>query len=89
MVGAGYVAVELAGVFQGLGTETHLFLRHEKALRKFTVAGAREHNRLGCGLRVFVLLHGRSLAIACHPRRHQKHGLLCPLVHLLRQAPVP
>jgi glutathione reductase (NADPH) len=33
VVGAGYIAVELAGVFQGLGTETSLFCRHDNVLR--------------------------------------------------------
>jgi len=35
VVGAGYIAVELAGVFNGLGTETHLFFRYDRALRNF------------------------------------------------------
>lgn len=35
VVGAGYIAVELAGVLQALGTETKLVLRKEKALRNF------------------------------------------------------
>lgn len=35
VVGAGYIAVELAGMFNALGTETHLFIRHEKFLRTF------------------------------------------------------
>jgi glutathione reductase (NADPH) len=35
VVGAGYIAVELAGIFNALGTETHLFVRQDKALRKF------------------------------------------------------
>lgn len=35
VVGAGYIAVELAGVFNTLGTETHLLIRHEKVLRTF------------------------------------------------------
>lgn len=35
VVGAGYIAVELAGVLAALGTETHLVLRKEKALRNF------------------------------------------------------
>lgn len=32
MIGAGYIAVELAGVFTGLGTDTTLVLRKEKAM---------------------------------------------------------
>lgn len=35
MVGAGYIAVELAGIFHTLGSETHLLIRGEKVLRKF------------------------------------------------------
>ncbi|KAH7103850.1 glutathione-disulfide reductase [Auriculariales sp. MPI-PUGE-AT-0066] len=35
VVGAGYIAVEIAGVFNALGTETHLLIRHEKVLRTF------------------------------------------------------
>lgn len=35
VVGAGYIAVEIAGVMQALGSETHLLVRKEKALRNF------------------------------------------------------
>ena len=35
LVGAGYIAVEMAGMFHHLGTETHLFIRHDKFLRTF------------------------------------------------------
>ncbi|KAI9797812.1 MAG: Glutathione reductase [Piccolia ochrophora] len=35
IVGAGYIAVEMAGMFHHLGTETHLFIRHDKFLRTF------------------------------------------------------
>ncbi|KDN46772.1 putative GLR1-glutathione reductase [Tilletiaria anomala UBC 951] len=35
VVGAGYIAVELAGVFNTLGSETHLLIRGEKFLRAF------------------------------------------------------
>ena len=34
-MGAGYIAVEMAGMFHHLGTETHLFIRHDKFLRTF------------------------------------------------------
>ncbi|CAN0477029.1 unnamed protein product, partial [Laminaria digitata] len=33
VVGAGYIAVELAGIFNALGTDTHLFIRQERAMR--------------------------------------------------------
>ncbi len=35
VVGAGYIAVELAGVFHALGTQAHLLVRKEKPLRGF------------------------------------------------------
>ncbi|KAF9228700.1 hypothetical protein BS17DRAFT_772377 [Gyrodon lividus] len=35
VVGAGYIAVEFAGVFNALGSETHLFIRYDKVLRTF------------------------------------------------------
>lgn len=35
VVGAGYIAVEMAGMMHALGTETHLFIRHETFLRPF------------------------------------------------------
>ena len=35
LVGAGYIAVEMAGMFHHLGSETHLFIRHDTFLRTF------------------------------------------------------
>jgi glutathione reductase (NADPH) len=35
VVGAGYIAVELCGIFNGLGCETNLIIRHEFPLRNF------------------------------------------------------
>lgn len=35
VIGAGYIAVEIAGVFHALGTETHLVVRKHKPLREF------------------------------------------------------
>lgn len=35
VIGSGYIAVELAGVFNALGTETHQFARKESVLRNF------------------------------------------------------
>ena len=35
VVGAGYIAVELAGVMHAMGVETHMFIRGEHFLRKF------------------------------------------------------
>ena len=35
LVGAGYIAVEMAGMFHALGSETHLFIRQNTFLRTF------------------------------------------------------
>lgn len=35
VVGAGYIAVEVAGVLHALGSETHLFVRNDRPLRNF------------------------------------------------------
>lgn len=35
IIGAGYIAVEIAGVLNALGTKTHLFVRKESPLRSF------------------------------------------------------
>lgn len=35
VIGAGYIAVELAGVFQSLGTDTTLLVRRNTPLRSF------------------------------------------------------
>lgn len=35
MLGAGYIAVELAGVFHSLGTDTTLLVRRDSPLRTF------------------------------------------------------
>jgi glutathione reductase (NADPH) len=58
IVGAGYIAVEFAGMFNALGTETHLFIRQDRFLRAFdpmiqdTVTA--EYERLG------IKVHKRS-----------------------------
>jgi glutathione reductase (NADPH) len=54
LVGAGYIAVEFAGMFNALGTETHLYIRGDTFLRNFdpmvqeTVT--KEYERLGVHL---------------------------------------
>ena len=51
IVGAGYIAVEFAGMFNALGTETHLFLRQDSFLRTFDPMiqekAVAEYERLG------------------------------------------
>ncbi|KAM3512886.1 hypothetical protein MY11210_003442 [Beauveria gryllotalpidicola] len=51
IVGAGYIAVEFAGMFNALGTETHMFIRHDTFLRYFDPmiqeSVTNEYERLG------------------------------------------
>ncbi|KAI9771334.1 MAG: Glutathione reductase [Geoglossum simile] len=51
LVGAGYIAVELAGMFNALGSETHMFIRHGTFLRTFDPmiqeAAVKEYERQG------------------------------------------
>jgi len=58
LVGAGYIAVEFAGMFNALGVETHLFIRHDTFLRHFDPmvqeVVTKEYERLG------VKIHKRS-----------------------------
>ncbi|PHH66838.1 hypothetical protein CDD81_5970 [Ophiocordyceps australis] len=58
IVGGGYIAVEFAGMFNALGTDTHLFIRHDTFLRKFDPmiqeAVTKEYGRLG------INMHKRS-----------------------------
>lgn len=54
IVGAGYIAVEFAGMFNALGTETHLFIRHNTFLRSFDPmiqeSVTKEYERIGVNL---------------------------------------
>ncbi|KAK3186921.1 Glutathione reductase [Lecanicillium sp. MT-2017a] len=54
IIGAGYIAVEFAGMFNALGTETHLFIRHNTFLRNFDPmiqeSVTKEYERLGVNL---------------------------------------
>lgn len=54
IIGAGYIAVEFAGMFNALGTETHLFIRHNTFLRNFDPiiqeSVTNEYERLGVNL---------------------------------------
>lgn len=58
VIGAGYIAVEMAGMLNALGTETHLFIRHDTFLRTFDPMVQEkitaEYERLG------VIIHRQS-----------------------------
>ena len=66
VVGAGYIAVEIAGVLHGLGTKTHLAFRKETFLREFdelVVSGLTEsYENQG------IQLHANSVPKEVHQR---------------------
>ncbi len=65
VVGAGYIAVELAGVFHALGTDSHLLVRKEKPLRAFD-------NMLSDTLVEQMAKHGPTLHNHSSPERIEK-----------------
>ncbi len=61
VVGGGYIAVEFAGIFNGLGSQVHLLYRGEQVLRGFDDdlrhALATELRRKGIDLRLHCVVH--------------------------------
>jgi len=66
VVGAGYIAVELAGVFHALGTQAHLLVRKDKPLRAFD-------DMLSDTLVEQMAKHGPTLHTNSTPSRIEKH----------------
>ncbi|KAL8426680.1 hypothetical protein Efla_005937 [Eimeria flavescens] len=64
VVGAGYIAVELSGVLQALGTETHLFVRGETALRKFDCMIQQQNHKNLTALGVTVHPHSVPVEVS-------------------------
>jgi glutathione reductase (NADPH) len=92
LVGAGYIAVEFAGMFNALGVETHLFIRHDTFLRSFDPmlqeGVTKEYERLG------VKLHKRSQAnkvekdektckLTIHYKEGDSEGVVSDVDHLI------
>jgi glutathione reductase (NADPH) len=75
VVGAGYIAVELAGVFYALGTQTHLLVRNEKPLRAFD-------EMLSTTLVEQMAKHGPTLHNHSTPERVEKLSNGRLVVHL-------
>ncbi len=75
VVGAGYIAVELAGVFHALGTDSHLLVRKEKPLRAFD-------NMLSETLVEQMAKHGPTLHNHSSPERIEKLADGNLMVHL-------
>ena len=67
VVGAGYIAVELAGVFHALGTKTDLVVRKEKPLRNFDPM-------LSDTLVEQMAKHGPTLHTHSTPSKVEKHA---------------
>ncbi|KAL2175352.1 uncharacterized protein P884DRAFT_262533 [Thermothelomyces heterothallicus CBS 202.75] len=92
LVGAGYIAVEFAGMFNALGVETHLFIRYDTFLRHFDPmiqeGVTKEYERLG------VKVHKRSQAkkvekdektgkLTIHYREGDDEGVVSDVDHLI------
>ncbi|KAK3304129.1 uncharacterized protein B0T15DRAFT_231159 [Chaetomium strumarium] len=92
LVGAGYIAVEFAGMFNALGVETHLFIRHDTFLRAFDPmiqeGVTKEYERLG------VKLHKRSAVqkvekdektgnLSIHYKEGDSEGVVSDVNHLI------
>jgi len=62
LVGAGYIAVELAGVLNSLGSEVHLVVRQGKALREFdsTISEALDTEMVKAG----IIIHRNTKGVA-------------------------
>lgn len=75
VIGAGYIAVELAGVFHALGTQTHLLVRNEKPLRTFD-------EMLSTTLVEQMAKHGPTLHNYSTPERIEKLADDTLVVHL-------
>jgi len=67
VVGAGYIAVELAGVLHALGSETHLVVRKDKPLRSFD-------SMLSDTLVEQMTHHGPKLHIHSIPSKVEQHA---------------
>lgn len=75
VVGAGYIAVELAGVLHALGSESHLLVRKEKPLRGFD-------DMLSDTLVEQMAKHGPTLHTMSVPTRVEKHSDNTLTIHL-------
>ncbi len=75
VVGAGYIAVELAGVLHALGSEAHLLVRKEKPLRGFD-------DMLSDTLVEQMAKHGPTLHTHSVPARVEKHDNGQLTIHL-------
>ncbi len=87
IVGAGYIAVELAGVLRGLGSEVTLAMRHERPLRGFDamLGDALRHALENSGVHVLHEVNVASVAQNEHGKRVAtlSDGRALPAVDLL------
>jgi glutathione reductase (NADPH) len=65
VIGAGYIAVELAGVFQALHTDTTLVIRKEQAMGKLD-AMLREELHNSMELAGITLQRNSSTEVSCY-----------------------
>lgn len=70
VIGAGYIAVELAGVMNGLGSDTSLFVRKHCALREFD-------DMLSSYLDVCMKKSGECWLMTASAAAEQSRGSVC------------
>lgn len=71
LVGSGYIAVELAGVLQALGSEVHLVIRHDTVLRHFDtwIADILMEHMQALGIRVHAFTQAQAVHAEGQTRR--------------------
>ncbi|KAL8451888.1 hypothetical protein Emed_001768 [Eimeria media] len=94
VIGAGYIAVELSGVLQALGTQTHLFVRGNTPLRKFDVLIQQQSllNLQALGVQVHpqsvgAAIHGESGSLTFELQNGEKHGPFDCLINAVGRTP--
>lgn len=67
VVGSGYIAVELAGILNGLGSEVSLVVRYHKCLRTFDdmISDALMEEMTNAGINVIKFSTVRIIIIMC------------------------
>jgi glutathione reductase (NADPH) len=72
VVGAGYIAVELAGVLNSLGSEVHLVVRKGQALREFdpSISKALDTEMVKSGIHIHRFTNGvKSIQLSPHDKK--------------------
>lgn len=71
VVGAGYIAIEIAGIFNALGSDTSMLIRHDKVLRSFDdmISTSVTTHAEESGIHIYKQTHAKNI-------KKQSDGLL-------------